>query len=398
MAALLAVVLVAIGYSAYTSSNKPNAPTTSDTNANPESPKSGSPTIKLTQYTTGLKSPTAIVSTKSSTERRLFVVERSGTIRIIGNNGSLESEPFLDISSKVLSNEEMGLLGLVFSPTYASDGYFFVNYIDKSQNTVIARYRLSSNENVADTNSEQILLTIKQPYANHNGGDLLFGKDGYLYVALGDGGSAGDPQNLSQNLNSLLGKILRIDVSQIPYKIPSSNPYYGQADKRNEIWSFGLRNPWRASFDRKTGDLYIADVGQGSKEEVNIEAFGSKGGANYGWRCYEGNSDFKTAGCGPKNQYVFPAFEYDHNNERCSITGGYVYRGQQYPALDGKYFYGDYCTGEIFWAEKQGDEWKTTKALDTDFMISTFGEDSRGELYAADFEKGTLYKLEASAN
>jgi glucose/arabinose dehydrogenase len=301
----------------------------------------------------------------------------------------------LDIRNHVMAGGELGLLGLAFSPDYGKDGYVFVHYNDKNQNTVIARY--SSNADKADPASEQKILTLKQPYSNHNGGALLFGRDGYLYAALGDGGNSGDPQNQGQNLGTLLGKILRLDVSQIPYKIPASNPFVNQSGKRAEIWNYGLRNPWRISFDRQTGELYIADVGQGDYEEVNVEARG-KGGNNYGWRCYEGLHDFNLSGCGPKEEYTFPHLEYNHSEGRCSITGGYVYRGQKYPALTGKYFYGDFCSGQVYFAEKKGDKLERTLATKTSYQISTFGEDSRGELYMADYATGNIYRVVDSAN
>jgi glucose/arabinose dehydrogenase len=388
-------LLAGLGYYAYTSKKpapKP-APATTETQKQLNPPK-----VVLAPYASGFSSPTGIVSTGNTNDKRLFVVERGGIIKAVGENGQVASQPFLDITAKVQAEGEMGLLGLAFSPHYAEDGYFFVNYIDKNQNTVIARYRVSGDDSLADPKSEQMVLTIKQPYPNHNGGDLLFGKDGYLYAALGDGGSGGDPHDFGQNLNSLFGKILRLDVSQLPYKVPVSNPFANQTGKRGEIWAYGLRNPWRVSFDRKTGDLYIADVGQGDREEVNVQPHDSKGGVNYGWRCYEGNKTYNSAGCGAQSNYTFPIFEYDHSDKRCSITGGYIYRGTQYPALDGKYFYGDYCTGELFWAEKHDTQWHSTMIVDTDYQFSTFGEDGTGELYAADFVKGAIYRIQDSAN
>lgn len=354
--------------------------------------------VSLKPFGSGFANPTAIVSTNQPDDQRLFVLDRSGFIQILNSDGSKAKELFLDIASKVLADGEMGLLGLAFSPDYAKDGNFFINYIDKSQNTVIVRYNVSTDKNKADPASAKTLLTFKQPYANHNGGDLVFGPDGYLYVAVGDGGSGGDPEDRAQNLNSLFGKILRLDVSEIPYKIPTTNPFVNQAGTLPEIWAYGLRNPWRISFDRATRNFYVADVGQGELEEVNVEEAPSKGGVNYGWRCYEGSKEFNLKGCQAKQNYVFPAFEYDHNDGRCSITGGYVYRGEKYPALKGKYFYGDFCNGELYSAHKEGDKYKPSLVLKSSYQISTFGQDSDGELYLADFATGNIYQIQDAAN
>jgi glucose/arabinose dehydrogenase len=368
---------------------------TPKTTAPPASPPKAlnPPKVELVLFTQGLPSPTAIVARNDS--QRLYVVDQSGIIRIVNPDGTVADTPFLDIKSRVLFGGEMGLLGLAFSPSYAKDGFFFINYIDKNRNTVIARYHAGGDK--ADPDSEQKLLILKQPYDNHNGGDLAFGRDGFLYATLGDGGSGGDPQNYAQNLNSLLGKTLRLDVSQIPYKIPETNPFVNQSGKRGEIWNYGLRNHWRISFDRQTHELYIADVGQGNYEEINIEPAGT-GGKNYGWRCYEGLHDFSLNGCGPKEQYSFPHLEYDHSEGRCSITGGYVYRGSRYPALDGKYFYGDLCSGQVYLATKKGSSLEPALVTKTSYQISTFGQDSRGEIYMADYAGGNIYRIVDSAN
>ena len=354
------------------------------------------PKVELVKFASGLTDSTAIVSHPG--DKRLFVLGRSGIIRIVNLDGSLASTPFLDISSKVLASAEMGLLGMAFSPNYSKDKFFFINYIDKQQNTVIARYQ-SSSADAADPASEQIVLTLKQPYTNHNGGALAFGPDGAFYAALGDGGSGGDPQDRAQNLNSLFGKILRLDVGQLPYKIPDNNPFVNQAGKRGEIWDYGLRNPWRISFDRnKSGDLFIADVGQGDIEEIDWELIGNGGGINYGWRCFEGSKDFNTSGCLSRDNYAFPILEYDHSEGRCSVTGGYVYRGKKYPALDGRYLYGDFCSGQLYMAQKQTDKWQTELVTKTTYRISTFGEDADGELYLADFATGDIYQIQDSVN
>jgi glucose/arabinose dehydrogenase len=352
--------------------------------------------VQLALFANGLPKPTSIVSTKQASDKRLFVLGQDGLIQIVNADGTVVNEPFLDLSATVLPGAETGLLGLAFSPNYATDGFFFVNYVDKSLTTVVARYHISADSNKADKASAQIVLTQKQPYPNHKGGALAFGADGYLYIALGDGGSGGDPENRAQDLATWLGKILRLDVSQLPYRIPADNPFATRAGAKPEVWDYGLRNPWRISFDRQTQELYIADVGQGLIEEVNVEA-AKKGGNNYGWRCFEGNKDFKADGCKAREQYVFPVLDYDHSQNRCSITGGYVYRGEKYPGLAGKYFYGDYCSGQLYQMAKQNNQWKATLIADTPYKISTFGEDSTGELYMADFATGSIYRLQAFA-
>lgn len=351
--------------------------------------------VQLALFATGLSDPTAIVSTGIVNDKRLFVLDQSGKVFIVNGSGTVVKEPFLDLTSNVLSGGEAGLLGMAFSPNYATDGYFYVNYTDKDFNTIVARYRVSSDANTADTSTAQIILKQKQPYPNHNGGALAFGPDGYLYIAFGDGGSGGDPQNYAQSLGTWLGKILRIDVSQLPYKSPSDNPFISNAGAKPEIWSWGLRNPWRISFDTKTHEMYIADVGQGQVEEINVEAAG-KGGDNYGWRCYEGDRGFKLDGCKDKGQYAAPALSYDHSEKRCSVTGGYVYRGSAYPGLDGKYFYGDYCGGQVYFMERRGGKFEATKVADTPYKISTFGQDNSGELYVADYASGAIYRIQAA--
>lgn len=375
--------------------SEPAQPASSPVPTKTEASALNPPAVQLVKFASGLTDQTGIAS--HSGDKRLFVLDRSGVIRIVSQNGAVAKTPFLDIRSKVLGSAEMGLLGMAFSPDYAKNGYFFINYIDKQQNSIIARYHASSADS-ADQASEQKLLTLKQPYTNHNGGALSFGPDGFLYAALGDGGSGGDPENRAQNLNSMFGKILRLDVSQIPYKIPASNPFVNQAGKLGEIWDYGLRNPWRIGFDRKTGELFIADVGQGDIEEIDLEAKGSKGGINYGWRCFEGSKDLNTDGCQARENYAFPILEYDHSEGRCSVTGGYVYRGKKYPALEGKYFYGDFCGGQLYMAEQVDAKWQSTLAAKSPYQISTFGEDAAGEIYLADFATGSIYQIQDSAN
>jgi glucose/arabinose dehydrogenase len=326
---------------------------------------------------------------------KLYVVERAGRIRLI-DNGTLLPTPFLDISTSVLSGGEQGLLGLAFPPGYATTGRFYVNYTRVPDgNTVIARYQRTANPNVADPASDNILLTIPQPFANHNGGQLAFGPDGFLYIGLGDGGSGGDPQNNAQNDNSLLGKILRIDVESgvSPYAIPPTNPFVSTAGARGEIWAIGLRNPWRFSFDRLTGDLYIADVGQSSFEEVNFQPATSPGGENYGWRIMEGSHCFGDPACSSAG-LILPVAEYDHG-QGCSITGGFVYRGQAYPRIQGVYIYADFCSGRFWGLKNDNTVWRNELLLAEPHSISSFGEDEAGNLYATDLGAGIVYEIAA---
>jgi glucose/arabinose dehydrogenase len=382
------LILVAIALVGWLLLRHPAVSPVTTTNKTPAPVK-----VQLALFTSGISDPTSIVSSGVSGDGRLFVLDQSGKIRIVNSTGTLVAQPFLDISSQVRFEGEMGLLGLAFSPHYATDGYFYVNYIDKSMNTVVARYHISGDANTADNASAQIILKQQQPYTNHDGGALAFGPDGYLYIAFGDGGSAGDPEKRAQDMNTWLGKLLRIDVSKLPYTVPSDNPYVTKPGIKPEIWDAGLRNPWRISFDSKTHELYIADVGQGEVEEINVETSG-KDGSNYGWRCYEGDKEFKTDGCKDKSQYVFPALTYGHTEGRCSVTGGYVYRGSAYPDLTGKYFYADYCGGQLYFMERQNDAYVSTKAFQTPYRISTFGQDNEGELYLADYAGGAIYRLQ----
>lgn len=336
-----------------------------------------------------------IVDIAHAGDRRLFIVEQSGIIKTVTFGGQIQSLPFLDITSKVLLSGEMGLLGLAFHPQYKQNGYFYVNYIDKNQNTVVARYQVSQTDStIADANSGIVLLTFAQPYTNHNGGDLNFGPDSYLYISTGDGGSGGDPLDMGQNKTTLLGKILRIDVdSAFPYAIPAGNTFAdGAGGNADEIWSLGLRNPWRFSFDKLNGDMWIADVGQNAYEEINLEPSGSVGGINYGWRCYEGNHAYNTADCLPMSSYTLPVYEYPHS-EGCSITGGYVYHGNAFPLLQGRYLYTDFCTGKIWSLKKNGANWVNELLFqDTAARFSTFGENKDGELFIGDIN-GKLYQI-----
>ena len=315
----------------------------------------------------------------------LFVVEKIGHIHIL-ENGLLIDNPFLNIEERVNdSSNEMGLLGLAFHPNYAQNGYFFVNYTGSGGDTFISRFRVSGSPYLADPGSEANLLRINQPFPNHNGGTLQFGPDGYLYAGLGDGGAAGDPFGNAQNLDTLLGKILRLDVdSAEPYAVPPDNPF------GDEIWAYGLRNPWRISFDSATGDLYIGDVGQNAWEEIDYLLGGSSGGVNFGWDYREGAHEYD--GNPPAGlALVDPIAEYSHSEGGCSVTGGYVYRGAM-PEWNGIYLYGDYCTGFIWGLMRVNGEWQAQLLFDTDVRITSFGQDESGEVYLLGDGGGT-YKL-----
>jgi glucose/arabinose dehydrogenase len=348
------------------------------------------PVITLEPVANGLPN---LVSVTHAGDSRLFITLQRGQVMIHDGTRVLP-EPFLDIRSLVTSNDERGLLSVAFHPHYAFNGLFYVNYTNLSGNTVVARYSVSPlDANRANPSSAVPILTIAQPFANHNGGQLQFGPDGYLYIGMGDGGSGGDPGNRAQNLGDLLGKMLRIDVdSASPYAIPPSNPFTGQGMRR-EIWAYGLRNPWRFSFDRATGDLWIADVGQGTWEEIDFQPATSIGGENYGWRRMEGTHCFNPATNCNTGNLVLPVIEYDHG-VGCSVTGGYVYRGTRSPRLIGRYIYGDFCTGRIFGATRSANGAVTTgQLIDVPFNISTFGEDVAGEIYVGDYSNGILYRL-----
>ena len=352
--------------------------------------------ITVTPLVTGLAEPVDITHANDESSR-LFIVERPGRI-LIWDGSTLLATPFLDISQLTSNDGERGLLGMAFHPDYTNNGHFFVHYTDLSGDTVVARYTVSTDDNIAEPDSGQIILQVSQPASNHNGGQIRFGPDGFFYIALGDGGFGGDPDNNGQNLNTLLGKLLRINVDGgLPYGIPENNPFIDLPESRPEIWAYGLRNPWRFSFDRVTGDLFIADVGQGGFEEVNFQAALSTGGENYGWRLMEGNSCFNpTTGCNAGNLSL-PVIVYDHAVGQ-SITGGYRYRGRLYPSLEGAYVYGDFITGKIFTAKRLSDgTWDSAEAADTGLRISTFGEDEQGELYLAHFNSGNgaVYQLES---
>jgi glucose/arabinose dehydrogenase len=370
--------------------------------ATPSGPSANNGSFKFTNIATGFDNPVYVTSAGDGSGR-LFVVEQVGRIRIV-KNGVVLASPFLDISSLVASGGERGLLSVAFHPQYKTNGVFVVNYTRSSTtpanvgDTVIARYRANPpNSDRADPSSGQSLLTIDQPQANHNGGLVKFGPDGLLYIGMGDGGNGGDvgtghaPEGNGQSLTTLLGKMLRIDVGATgEYAIPTGNPNLG-AGTRREIWAYGLRNPWRFSFDRGTNDLYIGDVGQNAYEEIDFQAASAKGGANYGWPVWEGNHRFRPGAT--RGADMKPIAEYSHAGGACSVTGGYVYRGAKIPALSGFYIFGDYCNGRLWTLVKFGGAWRLSALRDTPYSISSFGEDEAGELYLVN-HTGTLYRFD----
>lgn len=346
--------------------------------------------VVLEQIASGLDQP---VSITHAGDARLFITLQRGTV-VIWDGTRVLPTPFLDVRDLVSCCSERGLLSIAFHPRYAENGLVFVYYTDRNGDIVIARYtRLAGDANRLDPATATQLLKISHPaYANHNGGQLQFGRDGYLYAGTGDGGSGGDPNNNAQNLTSLLGKILRLDVDTAIYTIPASNPFVGRSSARNEIWAYGLRNPWRFSFDRATGDLWIGDVGQGSWEEIDFQPATSIGSENYGWRRMEGTHCYNPSSNCSEPGMVLPVLEYGHNPE-CSVTGGYRYRGTRSPALRGKYIYADYCSGKIWAAAFDGTALQPELVKSTGFFIPTFGEDANGELYVSDLKTGSVYRI-----
>ena len=382
------------------------------------------PEISLTPVASGLVRPVHITHAGDGSER-LFITEQRGKIFIL--EGELAAIPFLDIQDRVESpssgggNEE-GLLSLAFPPDYAQKGYFYIYYTMRDGDNVISRFHLSSDPNIADPDSEEQILVLPHPlYRNHNGGQIAFGPDGYLYISTGDGGGGGDPLDNAQDPTSLNGKLLRIDVEMVfttkdplgwfdpfneridyklrklgnegAYTIPADNPFIDNPEIRSEIWALGLRNPWRFSFDRQEGDLYIADVGQNRWEEINVQPAGSQGGHNYGWNIMEGEECYGADTCNTEGLtrpvYTYPIF----SSSDCSISGGFAYRGVEIPALDGIYIFGDFCSGRIWGLQQDGDTWQSGLMANANFMINSFGEDEHGELYVADMMGGGIYRL-----
>ncbi len=354
--------------------------------------------LELQQVVSGLETPVGLAHAGDGTQR-LYIVEKVGRIRVV-QDGVLLAAPLLDISDRVGSDgSEQGLLGLAFHPEYGQNGRFFVNYTDRQGNTVVSRFSMAAGWDpdstpAADPGSEMPLLRIEQPAANHNGGHLAFGPDGYLYIGTGDGGASGDRYGNAQNGATLLGAMLRLDVdNREPYTIPADNPFVGDSDVRDEIWAIGLRNPWRYAFDRLTGDLYIADVGQNLYEEVNFQPAGQAGGRNYGWPIMEASHCFPADLECDRTGLTLPLLEYDHS-QGCSVTGGYVYRGAEFPELEGVYLFGDYCSGKIWGVATQvGEQPRMVELATVDVRLSSFGEDEQGELYLLDMGRGVLFKL-----
>ena len=344
--------------------------------------------ITLEEFATGFTAPVEIAHANDS---RMFVVQQNGIIKILQSNGTVNSANFLNISSKITYGGERGLLGLAFHPQYPTNGYFFVYYNDTGGNITVARYtRSSANPDVADPATEKIVLNLPKPFDNHNGGSIHFAPDGYLWVVTGDGGSGGDPNNNAQNKNSLLGKLLRLDINSTgAYNIPPGNPFVG-IDGADEVWAYGLRNAWKFNFDTVSGNVMIADVGQGQIEEINRMPL-TQAGINYGWRCYEGNNTYNTTGCAAQSTMTFPVAAYDHSGGKCSITGGYVYRGTQFPVLQGRYFFADYCSTQI--GSLNSDDSITWTPAFSGNNFSTFGVNNQNELFVAAVTSGKIFRI-----
>ncbi len=369
--------------------------------------------VRFTPVVTGVSEPVFITNAADGSNR-LFIVQQSGQIRIF-KNGSLLPAAFLNVAGVpnfTAAGGEQGLLGLAFDPDYATNRFFYVTYTTTTSDpvfkytTTLARYQASaSNGDLADPASRTLILSIPKKYINHNGGMIAFGPDTFLYMSMGDGGSGGDPDNNGQNIHTLLGKILRLDVHSTPpagktYAIPSTNPFFGNPDPsvRQEIWAYGLRNPWRFSFDRSTGDLFTGDVGQNVEEEIDFQPASDAGGENYGWHILEGNRCYSPAGnCTPPSHYVGPVAVYDHGNNDsfgCAVTGGYVDRDPSSPSLNGVYFYGDYCSGKLLGlVHNSNNTWTSRLITDTPYNISSFGQDEQGRLYLADRGSGRIIRI-----
>jgi hypothetical protein len=346
--------------------------------------------LRAVDVVSGLVSPVHLTSPAG--DARLFVVDQPGVIYVV-RNGTRLATPFLDISQEVAYGGERGLFSMAFDPEYDSTGLFWVNYTDNAGDTRVERYRVSADPDVADAGSAELVLHVDQPASNHNGGQIAFGPDGMLYVGMGDGGGGGDVQNHGQNRSTLLGALLRLDVRTLPYAIPADNPFAGSVDDRPEIWGYGLRNPWRFSFDDVAGDLYIGDVGQGEWEEINAVA-ADEAPVNYGWRIMEGTHCYNPSSCNQTGLRL-PVHEYSHDEGRCSVTGGHVYRGEDLTGLQGHYFYSDYCAGFLRSFRVAGGsatEHREWNVGDLGNVLS-FGEDSAGELYVLT-GGGRVYRLD----
>ncbi len=344
----------------------------------------------------GFEQPLYITSAGDGSGR-LFVAEKTGALKVV-RDGEVRAEPFLDLSGRVSTNSERGLLGVAFTPDFAQSGVAYVSYTDSNGTSVLSRF--DSDGERADPASERVVLQVEQPFANHNGGCIVFGPDGYLYFGLGDGGSGGDPLGAGQDLSTPLGALLRIDVGRpgawsATASVPEDNPFAGVPDVEPLIWSYGLRNPWRFSFDRETGDLWIGDVGQNAVEEVDFQPAGSLGGENWGWNLFEGTAPYPPDRevAEDRDAFEWPLVEYRHPTGR-SVTGGHVYRGEAFPAMRGVYFYGDYVTGRMWGLARTDGEVLNRELAATDMQIASFGEDESGELYVVDF-RGSVFRIEA---
>ncbi len=383
-----------VGFAAACGGNA-TPPAPSPTAAKPvATPVSIAGSFKSVHVISGFTRPT-LVTNAADSSNRLFILEKPGRIRVI-KSGVLLGDPLLDITALVKSDSnEQGLLGLAFHPEFERNGRFFVAYTAKNADNTVAEYRVSSPVgDAADPKSGKVLLAVPDQFSNHNGGMLAFGPDGFFYISMGDGGSSGDPNGNGQNLNSLLGKLLRIDVNgEPPYAIPPSNPFSSRSGVRKEVWAYGLRNPWRFTFDRQTGDLWIGDVGQNKYEEIDFQAASSKGGENYGWNTMEGNHCYKPeSGCAEQG-LVKPVFEYDHG-KGCSVTGGYVYRGKAIPTLTGRYLFADYCSTNLWATVRNADGSFSTEVVGkVPENLSAFGEDEAGEIYFTVDKEGAVYRL-----
>lgn len=372
-------------------SDEPTAVVQVDDEEETPEPAEGTVQISLNEAfpQLGFEQPVDLQSPDDGSNR-IFVVEKQGRIKVFENaTGASESSLFLDLSSRTATASELGLLGLAFHPDYGTNGFFYVYYTPSENRSVVSRFKVSDSDGQqADSSSERVLLQVDQPFTNHNGGQIVFGPDGFLYIALGDGGSGGDPLNHGQTTTSLLGSILRIDVDdetpESNYAIPQNNPFVGDEGIRDEIYAYGFRNPWRMSFDGQTGKLWVGDVGQGAIEEIDVV----EAGGNYGWKLFEGTQCF--SGDCDATGLVSPIFEYGHANGDRSITGGFVYRGTELSSLRGKYIYGDFISGNIWALEEDGSA--NTLLLDSGLAIASFGTDLNNELYVCAFD-GSIYRL-----
>ncbi|MFN0073829.1 MAG: PQQ-dependent sugar dehydrogenase [Chloroflexota bacterium] len=354
--------------------------------------------VSLAPFARGLRQP-VFMTHAGDGSGRVFVVERAGMIRVI-QSGQILTTPFLNVRDLITtSGSEQGLLGLAFHPGYAQNGQFFIYYTANDGANTVARYYVSADPNMADPGSASLLMAIPDSRSNHNGGMLAFGPDGYLYFGTGDGGGAGDPDRNGQNSQALLGKLHRIDVNGadpgLPYAIPPSNPFAARGGSGGQVWAYGLRNPWRFSFDRFTGEMYIADVGQGDYEEIHLQPAGSSGGENYGWNIMEGAHCYPMNARCSQDGLVAPIAEYSHADGDCSVTGGYVYRGTQSPSLQGAYLFGDFCSGRVWMIRRDASgSWTAELLIDTDHQISSFGEDEAGEVYLLALS-GSIFRVVA---